>query len=307
MDTTADAQNQSEWADLAVMDEDSGAVLVLAARRRRGRLALQRLMVFLADGVTLWYNADLGAADHTPELSWAATGRTHRVRLFAHTAEDLEPAEHLVSDPGPVSFRVPVTLDLTLSPLSLPVPRQRRFPDGGLTGSQTYRARASLAAGSVIYDVRGHAWVSHTRFSDRSTEKGARLQAAFQDGSSMLAAAPNAPGEPGPGALQQATDTAPVHVNTFRISGPARRIPMRVICQLDAERGGTILGGYRSLDQHIAFVEPRPESDGWLRRAYTPYDFARSGVTGFGILEQVTPVSTPDSPAVVGTGIPETF
>ncbi|MDN5856411.1 MAG: hypothetical protein L0K86_26925, partial [Actinomycetia bacterium] len=131
--------------------------------------------------------------------------------------------------------------------------------------------------------------------------------------SALLATAPTERGVPGPAALQQHTETMPLTVSDFRVEGPPRRIPMRMICQLDGDPGVTVHGGYRSLDQHLAFVHPNgaagpsQSGQGLVRRAYTPFDFARSGVTGFGILEQVERVSSPEAPAEVGTGIPETF
>ncbi|MGH1561582.1 hypothetical protein [Mumia sp. DW29H23] len=295
-------------ADLVLMDDVSGTVVTIAVTRGR-RTSLDRVLVFMADGVTLWYDRDFVTASHHPDVSWTVDGRAQRVRVSVHTAQDLEPAEHLAG--ADEEFRVPVTLDLSLGPISLPVPRQRAFADGGLAGSQVYRATGSVAAGSVVASVRGQAWVGATGFAASGNEGGTRLQAAFQDGSSMLATAPPTPGDVGPGAFQEHTETTPLTVSALHVEGPPRRIPTRMICQLDGtlqrEGGYTVLGGYRSLDQHLAFVRASSDGQGWVRRAFTPYDVARSGVTGFGLLEQVGRVSSPDAPPVVGTGIPETF
>lgn len=311
MAKTAEADGH---ADLVLMDDISGAVVVIAASARR--LSLDRVLVFLADGVTLWYNHGFGTIGHRPDLNWTLDGRAERVRVSAHTVEDLEPAEHLATEHEPLTFRVPLTMDLLLEPMSVPVPRQREFTDGGLRGSQVYRASGSVAAGSVIYQVRGQAWTGETSFGSAENENGVRLQAAFQDGSSLLATAPAAPEQTGPAALQVHTVTAPRLASKFDVEGPKRRIPMRLYSHLDEMPGTkailkapavTVIGGYRSLDQHLAFVQPSKDGRQWVRRAYTPFDLARSGVTGFGILEQVELFASTEPPAVIGTGIPETF
>ncbi|WP_154674468.1 hypothetical protein [Nakamurella lactea] len=308
------AQEQGP-VDLVLMDEVSGAVVVIAATRGR-RMSLDRVMVFLADGVTHWYHRDFGTIDHTPLLSWTPDGRTERVRVSAHTVQDLEPAEHLAAEHEPLAFRLPLTMDLLLEPMSLPVPRQREFGDGGLLGSQVYRASGTVAAGSVIHRVRGQAWTGGTSFGGQQNENGVRLQAAFQDGSSLLATAATSPARRGPAAVQVHTVTSPRTVSRFDIHGPHRRIPMRLYGRIDETPGTTavsgapginLIGGYRSLDQHLAFVQPSLDGRRWVRRAYTPFDVAQSGVTGFGILEQVGIVTSTEPPTVVGTGIPETF
>ncbi|MFC6148763.1 MULTISPECIES: hypothetical protein [Mumia] len=295
-------------ADVILMDDVSGTVVAIAVTRGR-QLSLDRVLVFMADGVTLWYDRDFVTASHHPDVSWTVDGRAQRVRVSVHTAQDLEPAEHLAG--AAAEFRVPVTVDLSLGPISLPVPRQRAFADGGLVGSEVYRASGSVAAGSVVASVRGQAWVGATGFAASGTEDGTRLIAAFQDGSAMLATAPQEPGAVGPGAFQERTVTSPLTVSVLNVEGPSRRIPTRMICQLDgtpSSTGGyTVTGGYRSLDQHLAFVRASADGQGWVRRAFTPYDVSRSGVTGFGLLEQVGRVSSPNAPSVVGTGIPETF
>ncbi len=301
----AESAGIGDSVDLILTDEISGAIVTVAVTRGR-RMSLDRALVFLPDGPTLWFNADYATSSHRPDLAWTADGRAQRVRMSVHTAQDLEPAEHLLDADDSV-FQVPLTVDLLLEPHSMPVPRQRQFEDGGLRGSQVYRASGSIAAGSVVYRVRGQAWVGETGFASGTRLEGARLQAAFQDGSAMLATAPDVPGGVGPGALQQHTATTPRIVSAFQVHGPARRIPTRLICQLDGDPEVTVFGGYRSLDQHLAFVQPISEAKQWVRRAYTPFDFARSGVTGFGMLEQIELVSSPAAPDVVGTGIPETF
>src|SRR5699024_8454637 len=144
-------------------DDESGVIITIALTRGT-HTTLDRVLVFLPDGVTLWFNRDYGATNHRPDLSWSTDGRAQHVRPSAHTAEDLEPAEHLVADVDDPPFRVPLTLDLSLEPHSVPVPRQRAFPDGGLRGSQVYRAAGSVAAGSVVYRVRGQAWTGATDF-----------------------------------------------------------------------------------------------------------------------------------------------
>ncbi|WP_370617747.1 hypothetical protein [Mumia sp. Pv 4-285] len=301
-----DDRSTARTVELVLMDDVSGALLTIVVSRGV-RVSLDRALLFLADGVTLWFNAGFGDAGHRPDLSWTTEGRAQRVRVSAHTSEDLEPAEHLAEDSESAAFRVPLTLDLVLEPLSLPVPRQRPFTDGGLQGSQVFRASGTVAAGSVIYRVEGQAWVGERSLGAHHDDDGARLQAAFQDGSSLLATAPQTPDGVGPAALQRHTATESMTVSTFRIDGPARRVPLRMICQLDGDPGVTVLGSYRSLDQHVAFVQEREGDEGWVRRAYTPFDVAYSGITGFGVLEQVEHVSSPDAPPVVGTGIPETF
>ncbi|SOD72166.1 hypothetical protein SAMN05892883_1590 [Jatrophihabitans sp. GAS493] len=314
--SSTDIEPGSGALDLVLMDDQSGAIIALTFSGGP-RASLARIVVFIADGVTLWYDADIAPARHRPDISWSVEGATQHIKLMAHTAEDLSCAEHRRDGDAEVQFRVPLTADLTLEPNSQPVPRMGDSSENVLQGSRNYRVTGSFAPGSVVYAISGQAWIEPGDFGASTNQAGVRLQAAFQDGSAMLVACPDtadgsagsngAGGHTGAAALQAQTDIALLAVSALRTAGAERSAPQRMICQLRGRTDVTVLGGLRSPDQHLALVRPSEDGDGWVRRAFTPFDFVRSGVTGFGILEQVTQVSTREPVAVRDAGLPDPY
>lgn len=309
-----DAGNPGARADvrgrfgLIMMDDVSGAILTLAATRGARQFALDRVVVFLADGVTLWFDARFGSLAQAPELSWSAEGSALRVRLSAHTADELGAVEHLSGQVESCRFRVPLTVNLALEPTSRPVSPSRALSGESLAGSESYRALGTFAAGSVLYPVSGQAWRIPDRLVTYHDAGHVCLQASFQDGSALLAVRPNGcGGAPGEAALQLRAFTATAPVSAIVVDGAPRRPPRRMICQLDGRSAVTVVGAQRNVDQHLALVHSGGDRVRWVRQAFTPFDFVRSGVTGFGILEQIDSVSTPVALAGADNDLPDPY
>jgi hypothetical protein len=307
--------------DLAFMCADSGSVVALTFTQER-RPVLLRAVVFLSAGQTFW--VDPASAAGTLEVRDESVAGRYDLRLSAQAAL-LTSASEIVSEEPVIDRRLPVTVDVTLEPVSLDLKPRGQDPGSAEPAHVVMvRVSGSLGVGSVIYPLHATGWSSSQDASAADDQADYRARAVFQDGSGLfatrgpdVAASGGDTAGDGTAAGKAAAEFAALVVNTQisqvpvlefsaqgRVRGPARKVQWAG----GRRQLSNVTGEIRNAEsEHVTFVRPAASGDGWLAWSCAPVVFVRSGIPGLGLMERQAAVSSAHAPLDTRNRLPDPY
>jgi hypothetical protein len=295
--------------DLVFMCAHSGVVFTLDYAGAV-RPFLLRGVVFLASGETLWVTPPPAPGGRTVcERNGREDGRRYLLRVSAQAA--LLPGAAEIADGEPAAGRaVPVTIDVTLEPVSMEITlADRRPPAFAVAHVTMLRGTGSLAVGSVIYRLSGSGWASFEQPGDPGHAPRSRARAVFQDGSGLFAThRPGAgPADVYAAALVVNTQIRQVPVHQFAIDSRGRRAPQMLSWTGGGRSPVDVTGEIRDVGQYLAHVPPARVGHAWPSWACAPFVFVRSGITGLGLAEYEGPVDSGHEAAETRAVLPDPY
>ena len=287
----------------------------------RRRAALLRAAVFLPSGQNYLFDAAAAGRDGASlELGVGPAGRGHTLRVMAQAAARPGSAQIAAGEPLPRP-RQPLGLDVSLEPVSAPVPLGRDAAPGSATAwAGALTMSGTLAIGSLIYRLRGLGWSGWGPDAEAGVPSGTRVHAYFQDGSGLLVtsgagaestagpAGPMAGPTAGPAAVRMSggqVRAVPVLQLAVRASagGPARGL----LCTLGGRSPADMTGDIRDTGQHVEIIRRSGQEAGPGSWSYAPFVFVRSGVTGIGLVGHAPGARSQRSAVPAAAALPDPF